>query len=160
MLVRAVLNRHHRNWACTLVARPTRRRRGHPTFLWPALHWSWALPRSRPRSSADWTPGRCSSPEPVCQTSPRTASHLALFQRNLASEESTMEGTALGKCGERWKQRSWTMFCNHHLRVRVQGEQLQPGLTPQPGLNISGALMRKKSSAKSRGPPEATPACG
>lgn len=44
------------------------------------------------------------------------------------------------------------MFCSHHLRVRVQGEQLQPGLTPHPGLNISGALMgKKKSSAESCG---------
>lgn len=66
-------------------------------FPGQVLHWSWVLPRSRPHSSADWTTGRCSSPEHVCQTSPRTASRLALFQRNLASEDSTMEGTTLGR---------------------------------------------------------------
>lgn len=67
-----------------------------PCVWWPVLHSSWALPRSRPRSSADWTPGHCSSPEHACQTSPQTASHLALFQRNLASEESTKDGATLG----------------------------------------------------------------
>lgn len=148
----------HRNWARTLVARPTRMTWAHPMWLWPGLHLSWALLRSRPRSSADWTPGRYSSPEHVCQTSPQTASHLALFQRNPASEESTMDGSNIE--GGWLRALEIELFYSHYLCVGVQGEQLQPGFTPHPGLNIFGALMRTKSSAKSCGPSKSTPSCG
>lgn len=68
-------------------------------YLWPlvavVLHLLSALPRSRPHSFADWTRGRCSSPEHACQTSPQTASHLALFLRNPVSKESTIEGVTI-----------------------------------------------------------------
>lgn len=43
------------------------------------------------------------------------------------------------------------MFHNRHLCVRVQGEQLQSGLTPHPGLDISGTLKRNKAVTKSGG---------
>lgn len=72
-------------------------RASHISSPQPVLHWLWVLPHFRPHSSADWTTGRCSSPEHVCQTSLQTASRLALFQRNLVSEDSTMEGTTLGR---------------------------------------------------------------
>lgn len=42
------------------------------------------------------------------------------------------------------------MFHNGYLCVRVQGEQPQSGLTPHPGLDISGTLKRNKVERLSR----------
>lgn len=115
----------------------------------------WLVPpRSRPRSFAGWTRGHCSSPGHACQTSPQTASHPALFLRNLVSEDSTMEvitfhSEVLGVIslprGHKWTKMSFTF---NYLCVRVQREQLQSGLVPHPRLDISCALRRGKAFSK------------
>ena len=64
-------------------------------LLWPVLRLLWVPPRSQPHSSADWTRGRCSSPEHACQTSPRIAWHPAQFLRNRVSKDGTTEGITL-----------------------------------------------------------------
>lgn len=46
------------------------------------------------------------------------------------------------RLGEVWECPVWSYLC-----VRVQGEQLQSGLTPHPGLDVSGALWRRHLSS-------------
>lgn len=113
---------------------------------WPVLRLSSVLPRSRPRSSAGWRPGRGSSPTRACQTSPQTASRPARFPRSQVSNGGTEEegwssrlnGNEQSFC---WSHSAWS--AHNYLSVWIQGEQLESGLAPEtPGLYVSGALRR------------------
>lgn len=132
----------HCNWACTLVARPTRMRRASVfvaslTFVvGPSSFSATQLCRLNARS-LQFTRTRLPNFSSNCFTSGSIPEKSSLWGEHNGRNH-------IRKSCECWKQRSWTMFYSHHLCVRVQGEQLQPGLTPHPGLNISGALMRTR----------------
>lgn len=72
-----------------------------------------------------------------CFTSGSIPEKSSLWGRH--NEKGTTLGSTLS-AGNEGEELSF------HLRVRVQSEKLQSGLTPHPGLDVSRALMRSKKS--------------